>query len=192
MTFLLAETCFQLGLRVRAVVFRDLRIAPAPAELRAEIDHEIQQVRNRFASPAAVRSCAEVAAFHQLHRRAVVPPRKEQSSVERLLLLALKRGELPAINNLVDAYNPRVAANTLLAGSARSRRHRLAGEPAFADGPRIVHPAGRDNARGRRSRRVRLRGRGGTSALPSRRAPGRVQQSDGTHPQRAADRRGER
>jgi DNA/RNA-binding domain of Phe-tRNA-synthetase-like protein len=62
-------------------------------------------VRSRFAGPAAVRSCQEVAAFQQLHRRAGVNPRKEQSSVERLLLLALKRGELPAINNLVDAYN---------------------------------------------------------------------------------------
>ncbi len=105
MTFLVAEECRQLGLCAAAIVFRDLHIAPAPPELRAEIEQEIQQVRNRFTSPAAVRSCAEVAAFGQLHRRVGVPPRKEQSSIERLLLLALKRGELPAINNLVDAYN---------------------------------------------------------------------------------------
>jgi DNA/RNA-binding domain of Phe-tRNA-synthetase-like protein len=46
-----------------------------------------------------------VAAFQNLHRKVGVNPRKEQSSIERLLLLALKRGELPAINSLVDAYN---------------------------------------------------------------------------------------
>jgi DNA/RNA-binding domain of Phe-tRNA-synthetase-like protein len=105
MTFFIAETCLQLGLRAGAVVFRDLNIAPAPPELRAEIDREIQHVRSHFDSPAAVRSCPEVAAFGQLHRRVGVSGRKEQSSIERLLLLALKRGELPAINNLVDAYN---------------------------------------------------------------------------------------
>jgi len=105
MMFHVAEECVQLGLRAEVIVFRDLRIAPAPPELRAEIDREIQTVRSRFAGPPAVRSCPEVAAFQQLHRSARVKPRKEQSSVERLLLLALKRGELPAINNLVDAYN---------------------------------------------------------------------------------------
>ncbi len=103
--FLIAEACRQLGLRAAAIVFRDLHIAPAPAELRTEIDQEIQEVRSRFTSPSAVRSCAEIAAFQQLHRRVGVSPRKEQSSIERLVLLALKRGELPAINNLVDAYN---------------------------------------------------------------------------------------
>ncbi len=103
--FCVAEACIQLGLRAAAIVLRDLCIAPSSPELRAEMDREIQQVRSRFANPSSVRCCAEVAAFAQLHRRVGVPSRKEQSSVERLLLLALKRGELPAINNLVDAYN---------------------------------------------------------------------------------------
>jgi len=105
MTFGVAEECVQLGLRAGAIVFRNLVIAAASPELRAQIDREIQAVREQFANPAAIRSCPEVAAFQQLHRRAGVNPRKEQSSIERLLLLALKRGELPAINNLVDAYN---------------------------------------------------------------------------------------
>jgi DNA/RNA-binding domain of Phe-tRNA-synthetase-like protein len=105
MTFYVTKECIQLGLRAGAIVFRDLRIAPAGPELRAEIDREIQAVRSRFASPAAVRSCPEVAAFQELHRCVGVSSRKEQSSIERLFLLALKRGELPAINNLVDAYN---------------------------------------------------------------------------------------
>jgi DNA/RNA-binding domain of Phe-tRNA-synthetase-like protein len=105
MTFRIAEECLQLGLRAGAIVFRNLVIAAASAELRAEINQAIQAVRDTFVGHAAVRSCPEVAAFQQLHRRAGVNPRKEQSSVERLLLLALKRGELPAINSLVDAYN---------------------------------------------------------------------------------------
>jgi DNA/RNA-binding domain of Phe-tRNA-synthetase-like protein len=105
MTFLVAEDCVQLGLRAGAIVFRDVRITAASPELRAEIASEIQGVRDSFASPAEVRSCPEVAAFQALHRRVGVNPRKEQSSVERLLTLAVKRGELPAINSLVDAYN---------------------------------------------------------------------------------------
>jgi DNA/RNA-binding domain of Phe-tRNA-synthetase-like protein len=105
MTFVVVEECLQMGLRAGAVVFRDVRIAPAPAELRADIANEIEAVRGRFASAAEVRSCPEVAAFQALHRRVGVNPRKEQSSVERLLTVALKRGELPAINALVDAYN---------------------------------------------------------------------------------------
>src|SRR6516164_7346449 len=102
MTFTIAEECIQLGLRAGVLVFRGVHIGPAAPELRAEIAAAIEDVRRQFASPAAIRSCPEVAAFQQLHRRVGVPPRKEQSSIERLLQLALKRGELPAINGLVD------------------------------------------------------------------------------------------
>lgn len=105
MMFQVAQECVQLGLLAGAIVFRDLRIAAASPELRAGIDREIQAVRGRFADAATVRSCPEVASFQRLHCQVGVHPRKEQSSVERLLLLALKRGELPAINSLVDAYN---------------------------------------------------------------------------------------
>jgi DNA/RNA-binding domain of Phe-tRNA-synthetase-like protein len=105
MTFIVRQECLQLGLRAGAIVFRNVRITAASAELRAAIAEETQVVRQQFASPAEVRSCSEVAAFQALHRQVGVNPRKEQSSVERLLLLALKRGELPAINSLVDAYN---------------------------------------------------------------------------------------
>jgi DNA/RNA-binding domain of Phe-tRNA-synthetase-like protein len=105
MAFIVSQKCVQLGLRAGAIVFRNLVITAALPELRARMGAEIQAVRAQLASAAAIRSCREVAAFQQVHRRAGVNPRKEQSSVERLLLLALKRGELPAINNLVDAYN---------------------------------------------------------------------------------------
>ena len=105
MSLHVADECHQLGLRAGAILFRNVHITPASQELRAEIAQEIQTVRRQFASPAAIRSCTEVAAFQNLHRKVGVNPRKEQSSIERLLLLALKRGELPAINSLVDAYN---------------------------------------------------------------------------------------
>jgi DNA/RNA-binding domain of Phe-tRNA-synthetase-like protein len=65
----------------------------------------VQAIRQVFAGLAEIRSCVEVTALQALHRRVGVKPRREQSSVERLLTLALKRGELPAINSLVDAYN---------------------------------------------------------------------------------------
>jgi DNA/RNA-binding domain of Phe-tRNA-synthetase-like protein len=94
MMFRIDEACLQWGLRAGAIIFRNLRIAPAPPELRAEIDREIREVRSQFASPSAVRSCAEVAAFQQLHRRAGVSPRKKQSSVERLLLFGGKQRPL--------------------------------------------------------------------------------------------------
>jgi DNA/RNA-binding domain of Phe-tRNA-synthetase-like protein len=52
-----------------------------------------------------VRAAPDVVRFQELLRQVGVNPRKLQPSLERLLTFALKRGELPAINGLVDAYN---------------------------------------------------------------------------------------
>lgn len=103
--FTVAEDCVRLGLRAGAIVFRDLRIFPTSPALRSEIAQEVRAIRARFADPAAVRSSPEVARFHDLLRKVGVNPRREQPSVERLLTLSLKRGDLPAVNSLVDAYN---------------------------------------------------------------------------------------
>jgi DNA/RNA-binding domain of Phe-tRNA-synthetase-like protein len=105
MTFAVAEECIRLGLRAGAVVFRGVRVGPRGPELNAEIAAEVRAVRACFADPAAVRALPEVAAFHDVLRRAGANPRREQPSVERLLAFALKRGDLPAVNGLVDAYN---------------------------------------------------------------------------------------
>jgi DNA/RNA-binding domain of Phe-tRNA-synthetase-like protein len=105
MSFVVAEDCVRLGLRAGAVVFRDVRVAVAGPGLREEIAREVQAVRARFAGPAAVRSSPEVAAFHDILRKVGANPRREQPSTERLLTFALKRGDLPAVNSLVDAYN---------------------------------------------------------------------------------------
>jgi DNA/RNA-binding domain of Phe-tRNA-synthetase-like protein len=103
--FHVSDDCGRLGLRAGAVIFRGVQVGPAPAELRAEIARQVEAVRREFAGPAAVRSLPEVIAFQEILRQVGVNPRKEQPSVERLLTAALKRGDLPAINSLVDAYN---------------------------------------------------------------------------------------
>lgn len=105
MSFLVSDDCLQLGLRAGAIAFRNVRIAEAPSALRGEIARAVAEVRARYADAGAVRSSTEVAAFHDILRRVGVNPRKLQNSVDRLLTFALKRGELPAINSLVDAYN---------------------------------------------------------------------------------------
>jgi len=103
--FSVSPECVQLGLLSGVVVFRNVRVADASPELRAEIANEIEAVRDRFANPEAVRMTSELIAFRKILDAAGAHPRKVQPSVERLLTYALKRGTLPAINNLVDSYN---------------------------------------------------------------------------------------
>ncbi len=105
MIFEVAEACRQLGLRAGAVVFRGVNIGPASPELRAEIAKEVAAIRMRFASIEEIHSLPEVVAFQEILRKVGVNPRREQPSVERLLGAAIKKGDLPAINSLVDAYN---------------------------------------------------------------------------------------
>jgi DNA/RNA-binding domain of Phe-tRNA-synthetase-like protein len=105
MSFIVAPECVRLGLRAGAIVFRGVRVTAAGPALRSEIAAEVQAVRARFPDPRAVRSAPAVARFQEVLRKVGVNPRREAPSVERLLTLALKRGDLPAINSLVDAYN---------------------------------------------------------------------------------------
>jgi DNA/RNA-binding domain of Phe-tRNA-synthetase-like protein len=105
MTFRVAQECVRLGLRAGAVVFRGVRVAPADPALRAEAAREAGAVRARYAGPAQVRADPMVASFHDVLRRVGANPRRDQPSVDRLLTFALKRGDLPAVNSLVDAYN---------------------------------------------------------------------------------------
>jgi DNA/RNA-binding domain of Phe-tRNA-synthetase-like protein len=105
MHFVVSEDCVRLGLRAAAVVFRGLRVGPAGPELRAESVEEARRVQGAFATPAAIRAAVEALGFPDVLRRVGVNPRREQPSVERLLAFALKRGDLPAVNSLVDAYN---------------------------------------------------------------------------------------
>jgi DNA/RNA-binding domain of Phe-tRNA-synthetase-like protein len=105
MIFSVADECIRLGLRAGAIVFRNVHIVPSLPELRFEIAQHVQAIRDRFADSAAIRSAPEVVRFQEILRTVGVNPRREQPSVERLLTFALKRGDLPAVNSLVDSYN---------------------------------------------------------------------------------------
>lgn len=105
MSFIVAEECIALGLRAGAVVFRDLHITADCIAVREEIARAIETIRGRFEDVQEVRSLPEVIAYQEVLRKVGVNPRREQPSVERLLTSALKRGDLPRIYSLVDAYN---------------------------------------------------------------------------------------
>ncbi len=100
-----SEACVDLGLRAGAMVFRSVRVSPASAELRTEIAEEVGRIRARLSSAAEIRSIPEIARAQDILRTVGVKPRHRVSSTESLLRFALKRGALPTINNLVDAYN---------------------------------------------------------------------------------------
>lgn len=105
MTFIVAEECVALGLRAGAVLFHDVRVDAAPAELRAEIAREVEAIRGRFSHAREVWALPEVVSYQEVLRRVSVNPRRERPSVGRLLTFALERGSLPTINSLVEAYN---------------------------------------------------------------------------------------
>jgi DNA/RNA-binding domain of Phe-tRNA-synthetase-like protein len=104
-SFVVTDDCLSLGLRAGAIMFRGVRVAPATPALRSEIASEVQRIQARFPGAAALRAVPEVIAFQEVLRKVGVNSRKEQPSVLRLLTFLLKRGDLPAINSLVDAYN---------------------------------------------------------------------------------------
>ncbi len=103
--FQVSDACRRLGLRAGAIVFRGVRIDTSPPELKRLIDHEIQGISDRFATPMALRSSPEIVKLHSLFRAVGVNPRRVQPACERLIQMAQRRGRLAQINNLVDAYN---------------------------------------------------------------------------------------
>jgi DNA/RNA-binding domain of Phe-tRNA-synthetase-like protein len=146
MSFVVAEECLQLGLRAGAVVFRNVHVAAAGPALRATIAQEVQAVRARFSSPGAIRSTPELAGFHEILRTVGVNPRREQPSVERLLTFALKRGDLPAVNSLVDAYNLASLSSSCSLGAHDLDRIRLPVALRLLTGRESFTPLGRGTA----------------------------------------------
>ena len=104
-TFLVSQDCLDLGLRAGVFVLEDVQIEAASAELRAEIDAEIEKIRSQFASLAEIRSIAELVRLYEILRAVGVKPRSHPPSTQKLIDSAWKRGMLPAVNDLVDAYN---------------------------------------------------------------------------------------
>lgn len=145
-SFSVSSDCRRLGLRSGAVIFRNVCVGEASAELRAAIAQEIDVVRARFAHAAAVRAVPEVAAFREILRAMSVNLKKTQPSVERLLNLALKRGALPAINNLVDAYNLVSIRSLCSLGAHDLDRIKLPVSLRLLTGQEAFTPLGQDRA----------------------------------------------
>ncbi|REK23083.1 MAG: hypothetical protein DWQ42_15835 [Planctomycetota bacterium] len=103
--FAVEPECRELGLVAGAIVFRDVSIGDAPRELRDSMASESTRVAEEFPTAADLRALPEIAAHHELLRSVGVKPRRRPPSTEKLLELARSGRGLPAINNLVDAYN---------------------------------------------------------------------------------------
>ena len=105
MIFRVARGCRRLGLRAGAIVFREVRVAASPPELRAAAGAEVDRLRGRFPDRRSALGTRELVAFRQIYDAIGVSRTKARPSLERLLGLALERRALPAINTVVDVYN---------------------------------------------------------------------------------------
>lgn len=103
--FTVSRDCVDLGLRSGAIVLRNVSISDTNPELRAMIVAEVQAIRSQGSQLADVRSTPEIVGFCEILKRVGVRPRKQPPSVQRLYKYLLKRGDLPSVNSLVDAYN---------------------------------------------------------------------------------------
>lgn len=103
--FHVAQECLDLGLRAGAIVFRDLTIGEAAPELRAAIDEQAKKISMEFSTGGDIRKSPEILAHYEVLRKVGVKPRRRPPSTEKLLDLARSKRTLPAINDLVDAYN---------------------------------------------------------------------------------------
>ena len=103
--FRVSNACGQLGLRAGAILHQGVAIEPASNELRSQIDAAAAVVRQQYQSRSEIRQLPAIAQLHQILREVGVKPRRHPPSNQKLLEYALKHGTLPAINNLVDAYN---------------------------------------------------------------------------------------
>lgn len=103
--FHVTASCQQLGLRAGAILHREVTIEPASNDLRAQIDAAAEAIRQQYQSRSEIRQLPAIVQLHQILREVGVKPRRHPPSNQKLLEYALKHGTLPAINNLVDAYN---------------------------------------------------------------------------------------
>jgi DNA/RNA-binding domain of Phe-tRNA-synthetase-like protein len=146
MTFLVAEDCLRLGLRAGAMIFRNLRIAPSDPDQRAEIAKEAALVRSRYSDIAAIRAHPLVAGFHAISQQVRAHPKTDRCSLEKLLTFAFKRGDLPQINNLVDAYNLVSIRTSCSLGAHDLDKIALPVSLRLLDGSESFTPLGSDHA----------------------------------------------
>lgn len=103
--FLELSDCVELGLRAGAIVLGGVEVAAASSELRSSIDCEVKAIQGSYSTTSEIRAIPEIAKQYEILRKVGVKPRSHPPSTQKLLEFALKRGTLPAVNNLVDAYN---------------------------------------------------------------------------------------
>ncbi len=144
MTFIGAEECIRFGLRAGAVVFRNVHVNASGPIQRTEIVKEAAEVRARFSSASAIRDDPMVSGFHSLLRRFGVNPKMDRPSLERLLTFAWRRGDLPIINNLVDAYNLVSIRSSCSLGAHDLDRISLPVMLRLLDGTELFTPLGSD------------------------------------------------
>lgn len=140
--FHVTDACRELGLRASAIVHHDVTIEPASNELRDQIDAAAAAVRQQYQSRSEIRQLPAIAQLHQILREVGVKPRRHPPSNQKLLEYALKHGTLPAINNLVDAYNL-VSLETLCSlGAHDARQFSCPVELRILNGEETFRPLG--------------------------------------------------
>jgi DNA/RNA-binding domain of Phe-tRNA-synthetase-like protein len=144
MIFIVAEECTRFGLRAGAVVFRNVHVNASSPFQRTEIANEATAVRARFSSLTAIRDNPLVSGFHSLLRKFGVNPKTDRPSLERLLTFALRRGDLPVINNLVDVYNLVSVRSSCSLGAHDLNRISLPVSLRLLDGTESFTPLGSD------------------------------------------------
>jgi DNA/RNA-binding domain of Phe-tRNA-synthetase-like protein len=144
MSFNVADDCMRLGLRAGAIVFRNVRVAASSPAERAETVEAAAAVQERFCSPSAIRADPYVASFRAILQRAGANPKRDPPSVEKLMSFALKRGDLPVINNLVDAYNLVSVRSSCSLGAHDLNRISLPVTLRLLDGSESFTPLGSD------------------------------------------------
>ncbi len=144
MDFIVADDCFRLGLRAGAIVFRNVRVTASSPAQRTEMAEAAAAVQARFSSPSAIRADPYVAGFRAILQQVGANPKKDQPSVEKLMIFAYKHGNLPAINNLVDAYNLVSVRSSCSLGAHDLDRISLPVTLRLLDGSESFTPLGTD------------------------------------------------
>lgn len=103
--FCVTTGCRELGLRAAAMLLSEVCIAPAPADLRLQIEQQAGDIQRQFETAAHIRRLDALVAVTDILKHVHVKPRRFPPSSQKLMEYAWKRGTLPAINNLVDIYN---------------------------------------------------------------------------------------
>src|SRR5438067_6167980 len=146
MEFIVAEECVRLGIRPGAIVFHNVRVNASTPAQRAEMVEAAGAVRTRFSNPSDIRADPLVTSFRAILQRVRVNPRREPPSVEKLMAFAHKRGDLPVINNLVDAYNLVSVRSSCSLGAHDLDRITIPVSLRFLDGSESFTPLGSDQS----------------------------------------------